>query len=120
MFLQAGGYSTASLVGLFTYSLSTAPITTPPSTAVGLLDLNGAGAIAGYINTNNNGVISGQQSVTGVDAVTLATVTTSTRGLATLTISGASTNFVFYPISNNSVILMTNGIPAIALMVSQY
>ena len=120
LFVQIGGFVTSSLSGYFTYALETPVIATPPLTSVGLLYLNGAGAIAGFANTNNNGVVSGQQPVTGVDTVTPLTATTSTRGLATLTVAGASTNFVFYPISNSSIIMMSNGMPGIALMVLQY
>ena len=121
LFSQIGGFSTASLVGYYTLTLTSPVNTAPASSAVGLLTLNGAGALAGFVNTNLNGTSSGQLSVTGTDTVTAATSTTLTRGLATLiTSGGTTTNFVFYPISSNAVIMLGNGPPVVATLVSQY
>lgn len=120
LFFQSGGYSAAALNGNYTLS-SASPAGATPAVSVGLLTLNGLGAIAGF-EDNNNGTASGQLSVTGTYSVTASTTTTSTRGVMTLTANGgASTNFVFYPISGGSVILLgESGAPIIGLLVSQY
>lgn len=122
LFFQSGGYSTATLAGNYTLTLTSPVGSTTPSSAVGLLSLNGNGALAGFENTNDNGTSTGQLSVTGTYAVTALTTNTSTRGIATLiTSGGASTNFAFYPISNSSVILLgEGGSPVIGALVYQY
>ncbi len=120
LFSQFGGFGTASLTGFYTYTLTTPATVTPPTTAVGLLNFNGAGAIAGYANINNDGTLSGQQAVTGTISITPATATTSARGLVSLNVAGSSSDFVLYPISISSSIMMSNGLPAIAIMVSQF
>ena len=122
LFFQSGGYSTATLVGNYTLTLTSPVGSAAPSSAVGLLSLNGNGALAGFENTNDNGTSTGQLSVTGTYAVTALTTNTSTRGIATLiTSGGASTNFAFYPISNSSVILLgEGGSPVIGALVYQY
>lgn len=121
LFSQTGGFITANLLGYYTLTQSSPANSSQPSSAVGLLTLNGNGALAGFMNTNTNGTVSGQQTVTGTDIVTTFTSTTSTRGLANLTTSGGtSTDYVFYPISNNAVIMLTSGYPAVATLVSQY
>ena len=122
LFFQSGGYSTAALAGNYTLTLTSLVGSTVPSSAVGLLSLNGTGALAGFENTNKNGTSTGQQPVTGTYAVTPPTTNTSTRGIATLSTSGgASTNFAFYPFSNSSVILLgESGSPVIGTLVYQY
>lgn len=121
LFLQTGGFSTAALSGNYTLSLASPAVATP-TLSVGLLTLNGVGAIAGFENTNDNGTASGQLSVTGIYAITASSTTTSTRGLMTLTTNGgASSNFVIYPISGSSLILLgESGSPVTGLLVSQY
>ena len=121
LFFQSGGYSTASLRG--NYSLSSAsPAGAAPALSVGLLTLNGAGAIAGFENNNVNGTASGQLSVTGTYSVSTASNGITTRGVMTLTTNGgASTNYVFYSISASSaVVLGESGSPVTGLLVSQY
>jgi hypothetical protein len=122
LFYQTSGYSTASLVGNYTLTLASTVDAVQPSSAVGLISLNGSGALAGYQNTNDNGTSSGQLSVTGTYAVTGPTSTTSTRGIATLvTDGGANADFAFYPISSSALILLgENGPPKLATLVSQY
>ncbi|MDE1983674.1 MAG: hypothetical protein KGL98_00300 [Gammaproteobacteria bacterium] len=121
LFLQTGGFSTVALSGNYTLSLAS-PAGATPTLSMGLLTLNGIGAIAGFENTNDNGTASGQLSVTGTYAVTASSTNTSTRGLMTLTTNGGtSTNFAFYPISSGSLILLGAGpSPVSGLMVSQY
>ena len=122
LFLQTSGFSTASLYGSYTFTQSSPVSATPPSAAVGVLNLNGAGAIAGYQNININGTSSGQLSVTGTDTVTGVANGTSTRGVATLTNSaGTITNYAFYPISSSAVIMLgDSGSLVVATLVSQY
>jgi hypothetical protein len=122
MFAQTGGYSTASLFGYFSLALSSPVNITAPSAAVGLLDLNGTGAMAGFVNTNINGTSSGQLSITGTDTVTTGSSGTSTRGVATITRSdGTSSDYVFYPISSGAVIIMgVTGLPTVGTLISQY
>lgn len=121
LFLQTGGFSTAALSGNYTLSLASPAVATPVL-SVGLLTLNGAGAIAGFENTNDNGTPSGQLSATGTYAITAASTNSSTRGIMTLTSNGgASSNFVIYPISGGSLILLgESGSPVTGLLVGQY
>lgn len=121
LYSQSGGYSTAALTGNYTWA-STSPPGAAPTLSVGLLTLNGDGAIAGFENNNDNGTAPGQMSVTGTYSVTASSSTTSTRGVLTLTTNGGvSTNFAFYPIANSSMILLgESGLPTIGLLVSQY
>ncbi len=121
LLLQSGGFSAVAYNGNFTLSLAS-PAGATPNLTVGLLSLNGLGAIIGFENQNANGTASGQLSVTGIYSITSATSTTSTRGLMTLTTNGgANTNFVFYPISAGSAILLgVSGFPVTGLLVSQY
>lgn len=122
LFLQSGGYATAALIGSYTLSLASPTGASTPSLAVGLLTLNGNGALAGFETANDNGTSSGELSVTGIYAVTASTSTTSTRGEATLTTNGgASTDFIFYPISNSSVILLgETGSSTLGILLGQY
>ena len=121
LLLQSGGFSTVAYSGNFTLSLASPPGATP-NLAVGVLSLNGLGAIAGFENQNANGTASGQLSVSGVYSITSPTSTTATRGLMTLTTNGgASTNFAIYPVNAGSVILLGAGAtPVTGLLVSQY
>jgi hypothetical protein len=120
--LQAGGNSTAALIGSYTLLLSSPGYPVAPSAAVGLLSLNGDGAMAGYGNTNDNGISSGQLSVTGTYSITGIASGTATRGVATLTVNGGtSTNYVLYPISNTSVIFLgESGPPIVGLLAGQF
>jgi len=122
LFQQNGGVSTAALIGSYTLIQSSPVSVAPPSATVGVLNLNGAGAIAGYQDNNINGTSSGQLSVTGIDTVTGVANGTSTRGVATLTNSaGTITNYAFYPISNNAVIMLgDSGSLVVATLVSQF
>ncbi|HVA54247.1 MAG TPA: hypothetical protein VNI53_00385 [Gammaproteobacteria bacterium] len=122
LYQQNGGVSTAALIGSYTLIQSSPVSVAPPSATVGVLNLNGAGAIAGYQDNNINGTSSGQLSVTGIDTVTGVANGTSTRGVATLTNSaGTITNYAFYPISNNAVIMLgDSGSLVVATLVSQF
>lgn len=122
MFFQSGGYSTASLLGNYNFSVATPPGAASPSLSAGLLTLNSAGAIAGFEDNSANGSVSGQLSVTGVYAITTFTSTTATRGTLTLTTNGgASTNYALYPISSGSLILLgESGAPTLGILNSQY
>ncbi|HVA54207.1 MAG TPA: hypothetical protein VNI53_00180 [Gammaproteobacteria bacterium] len=122
LFQQIGGFSTAALFGSYTLIQSSPVSAMPPSAAVGVLNLNGAGAIAGYQNMNINGTSSGQLSVTGTEMVTGVANGTSTRGVATLSNSaGTITNYAFYPISSSAVIMLgDSGSLVVATLVSQY
>ncbi len=122
LFLQSGGYTTAGVDGSYTFTQLSPVGYLPASAAVGVLNFNGAGAIAGFQNTNINGTSSGQLSVTGTDIVTGVASGTSTRGVATLTTSdGTVTNYAFYPISNSSVIMLgASASLVVATLVSQY
>ncbi|MGA9855469.1 MAG: hypothetical protein WBR29_09365 [Gammaproteobacteria bacterium] len=122
LFLQSGGYSTSAIYGSYTFTQLSPVSFLPPSAAVGILNFNGDGAIAGFQDTNINGVSSGQQSVTGTDTVTGVTNGASTRGLAMLTTSdGTITNYAFYPISGGSVIMLgASASLVVATLVSQY
>lgn len=122
LFFQSGGYVTGSLLGNYNFSVATPPGANSPSLSAGLLTLNGAGAIAGFEDNNTNGSVSGQLSVTGVYAVTTFTSTTATRGTLTLTSNGGSSNnFVLYPISSGSLILLgESGAPTLGILNSQY
>ncbi|MDE2024788.1 MAG: hypothetical protein KGJ18_11400, partial [Gammaproteobacteria bacterium] len=121
LLLQSGGFPTVAYNGNFTLAL-VSPAGTTPNLAVGVLSLNGQGAIVGFENQNANGTSSGQLSVAGVYSITAPTSTTSTRGLMTLTTNGgASTNFAIYPVNAGSVILLGAGAsPVTGLLVSQY
>jgi hypothetical protein len=120
--LQLGGDTTAALIGNYALLLSSPGYPSSPTASVGLLSLNGDGALAGYGNTNANGVSSGQLSVTGTYSITSSSSTTATRGVATLTVNGGtSTNYIFYPTSNSSVIILSaNGPPVVGMLVGQY
>lgn len=121
LLLQSGGFSTAVYNGNFTLSLAS-PVGATPNLAVGVMSLNGLGAIVGFENQNTNGTASGQLSVAGVYSITAPTTTTSTRGLMTLTTNGgASTNFAIYPVNAGSIIVLGAGAtPVTGLLVGQY
>lgn len=122
LFSQSGGFATTDLSGQYTLILSSPVGIAPPTSAVGLLTLNGNGALAGIETINDNGTPSGNLSVTGTYSVTAAGTNTSTRGVATLTTNGGSSiDFAFYPISNSSIILLgESGSPIAGTAVSQY
>lgn len=122
LFSQTGGYSTAAIYGSFTFTQTSPVGYLPPSAAVGVLNFNGDGAIAGYQDSNINGTSAGQLSVTGTDTITGASNGASTRGVATLiTSDGTITNYAFYPISGSSVIMLgASASLVVATLVSQY
>ena len=122
LFSQAGSFTNTSLSGNYTLLLASPPGVTSPSSRIGLLTLNGDGALGGFETTNNDGTLSNELSVTGIYTVTSSTTGTSARGIATLTANGGTnTNFAFYPISDSSAILLgESGSPVVGTLVYQY
>ena len=121
LFFQSGGYTTAGFKGNYSLSLAS-PAGATPALSVGLLTLNGVGAIAGFENNNDNGTESGQLAVTGNYNVTNSSSNLTTRGVMTLTTNGgASSNYVFYSISASSAVMLgESGSPVTGLLVTQY
>ncbi|MGH8321010.1 MAG: hypothetical protein ACRESX_07365, partial [Gammaproteobacteria bacterium] len=107
LYNQTGGFVAAALFGNYTLQLASPVNITAPSSAIGLLNLDGVSTVAGSETVNLNGVISSDLAVSGTYTLTTATSTTSTRGVATLnTGGGASTDYALYPISGGAIILL--------------
>ncbi|MGH8377874.1 MAG: hypothetical protein ACRER7_02875 [Gammaproteobacteria bacterium] len=108
LYNQTGGFVTAAFFGNYTLQLASPVNITTPSSTIGLLNLNGVSAVAGSETVNLNGVTSSDLAVSGTYTLTTGTGTTSTRGIVTLnTGGGASTEYVFYPISGSALILLS-------------
>ncbi|MGH8282493.1 MAG: beta strand repeat-containing protein [Gammaproteobacteria bacterium] len=107
LYNQTGGFVITSLYGNYILQVASPVSISKPFSTIGLINLDGVSAVAGSETVNTNGTISGDLAVTGTYALATATSTTSTRGIINLvTGGGATTDYVFYPISSSAIILM--------------